>query len=168
MLRFSALFAVAAFSFCIVSSTRAQAPAKITEIQAKAFESRTGTFSENLIGPGARELGNMPMGKNASVSTFIIVKVEFGKDSPVPAGAKVRLVATKSGSAPFSLNKKDQRKRVILDSSSLLGPADTDGTTYVGFWLKRTDCRTVVLSASLTGVTGTSTKVETLPFTCYE
>jgi|GEM_PF-1508839 len=168
MLRFSAFFAVAAVFFCIVCPTRAQVPAKITEIQARAFESRTGTFSANLIGAGAQELGNMPAGKNASVSTFIIVKVEFGKGSPVPSAAKVRLVATESGSAPFSSNAKDQRKRIILDSSSLLGPADTDGTTYVGFWLKRTDCRTVVLNASLTGIAGTSSMVETLPFTCYE
>ncbi|HQZ83306.1 MAG TPA: hypothetical protein PLR83_08800, partial [Pyrinomonadaceae bacterium] len=87
---------------------------------------------------------------------------------PVPTGAKVRLVATESGLTPFSSSKKDQRKKVILDSSSLLGPADTDGTTYVGFWLKRTDCRTVVLNATLTGIAGASTKVETLPFTCYE
>lgn len=168
MLRFSALSAFFILSFCIVGSTRAQAPAKIAEIQARAFESRTGTFSENLIGSGARELGNMPAGPNASVSTFIIVKVQFGKDSPVPAAAKVRLIATESGSAPFSSNSKSQRKRIILDSLSSLGPADSNGTTYVGFWLERTDCRTIVLNASLRGIAGTSSRVETLPFTCYE
>ncbi|MEZ5423749.1 MAG: hypothetical protein R2682_11775 [Pyrinomonadaceae bacterium] len=168
MLRFSALSAFFILSFCLVCSTRAQAPAKIAEIQARAFESRTGTFSENLIGSGARELGNMPSGPNASVSTFIIVKVQFGKDSPVPAAAKVRLVATETGSTPFSSNSKTQRRKIILDTSSSLGPADSDGTTYVGFWLERTDCRTIVLNASLRGVAGATSMVETLPFTCYE
>lgn len=168
MLRFSALFAVAALYFCSVCITQAQVPAKITEIQARAFESRTGTFSANLLGAGAPELGNMPTGRNASVSTFVIVKVEFGKDSPIPTTAKLRLVATESGSASFSSNPKKQSKKVILDSTSPIGPADADGTTYVGFWLKRTDCRTIFLSATLIGTAGTASKTEVLPFTCYE
>lgn len=168
MLRFSALFAVVALYFCLAGYGQAQVPAKITEIQAMAFESRTGTLSENLLGAASPELGNMPTGRNASVSTFVIVKVEFGKDSPIPTNAKVRLIATESGSAPFSANPQKQKPKIILDALSDLGPADANGTTYVGFWLQRTGCRTIFLKATLSGAAAASSMNKVLPFTCYE
>ncbi len=168
MTRFTSIIAAVCFLLFLTNSAFAQRSAKISEIQARAFNSRTGEFSENLLAAGAPELGNMPSGELASVSTFIIIKIEFGKGSPIPKDAKVRLVATESGSMPFAAKPAKLGKRIILDSSNGLGPVDPDGNTYVGFWLKTTDCRSVALKASLIGLAKTSTMSETLPFTCYE
>ncbi len=167
-MRFTSFVAVVVFSMVFIIPAIAQDPANILEIQARAFNSKTGSFSENLLAAGAPELGNVPSGEMASVSTFIIVKVDFGKDSPIPKNAKVHLVATENGSMPFASKPTRQSKRVILDSSNNLGPADPDGNTYIGFWLKTTDCRSVSLTATLIGLAKTSTISEVLPFTCYE
>lgn len=167
-MRSSSFVAVAFLSLISIIPTIAQESARISEIQAKAFNSKTGTFSEDLLAAGAPELGNMPSGEMASVSTFVIVKVEFGKGSPIPQNAKIRLVATENNSLPFAEKKAKQGKRIILDTSNKLGPVDQNGATYVGFWLHTTDCRTIALSATLTGLAKTSTMSEILPFTCYE
>lgn len=168
MMRITSFAFAIVFSFIFIISVSAQESARIAAIQAKAFNSRTGSFSENLLAKGAPALGNMPSGEMSSVSTFIIIKIEFGKGSPIPKNGKVHLVATESGSMPFAAKPSKQGKRIILDSSNKLGPVDSDGNTYVGFWLNSTDCRSITLKATLTGLAKTSTMSEILPFTCYE
>lgn len=153
---------------CFAAGLQAQEQPKISDIQARAFESRTGDFSADLLSTGRADLGNMPIGETASVSTFVIVKVDFGKDSPIPEKAGVRLVATESGSMPFSIKRKRQADKIILDSTNAVGLADANGTTYVGFWLMKTGCQSIKLTATLTGVSKKSSKTEILAFTCYE
>lgn len=139
--------------------------AVITEIQARLFNSRTGDFSDNVFAKGAPELGNVPSGNLASVSTFIIVKISFGAKGSIPPNAKVQLTATESADQPFGAKS---RKQLLLNETSKLGPADTDGNTFVGFWLNRTGCKSITLVASLTGAGKASSAKKILPFACYE
>lgn len=146
----------------------AQHPVRIAGFQAYLFNSRTGALSGDMLAKDAPELGNVPSGKFASVSTLVVVRIELGKDAPIPDKARIRLLATESGSMPFAANRGKASSRVMLDSTSGLGPVSAEGTTHVGFWLAGTGCRSISLKASLIGVKDAAALTEVLPFACYE
>ncbi len=166
MVRFSTYIPVVIFSvFLLFTSVSAQEQAVIAEIQARLFNSKTGTFSGNVLAKGALELGNVPSGDLASVSTFILIKVSFGPKGSIPRNAQVKLTATESAVQPFG---SKSGKQILLNGASKLGPADADGNTFVGFWLNRTGCKSITLTALLTGAGKVSSTKEILPFACYE
>lgn len=146
----------------------AQDAPRISGFHAYLFNSETGLLSGDMLAKGAPEMGNVPSGEFASVSTFIVVKVEFGKQAPVLHKTQVRLLATESGSLPFAARRVRGVKRIILDSTSSLGPVNADGGTYVGFWLPKTGCQTITLKASLVGLKKPVSSTAMLPFACYE
>jgi|APLak6261664640_1056046.scaffolds.fasta_scaffold41281_1 hypothetical protein len=157
------------FAIVLLASTAvAQNTARIAGFQAHLFNSKTGALSDDMLAKGAPEMGNVPAGDFASVSTFIVVKVELGKEAPIPQNAKVRLVATESSSMSFAVKPKKESDRIILDRTSGLGPVNTDGNTYVGFWLASTGCKSISLKASLLGLKEKPSLTEVLPFACYE
>ena len=156
------------FATVLSTSAVAQNTTRIAGFQAHLFYSKTGTLSDDMLAKGAPEMGNVPFGELASVSTFIVVKIELGKDTPIPQNAQVRLVATESGSMPFAAKSQKESNRIILDSTSRLGPANTDSNTYVGFWLPSTGCKTISLKAYLLGLKDKPSLTGLLPFACYE
>jgi hypothetical protein len=139
----------------------------LERFQAFLFNARTGEFSVDILKDPRPELGNVPSGPFASVSTFVTVKVRVGS-SAVPQALRVHLLATESGKAKFAGKPTATRSRVVLDRSEPLGPANSDGFTYVGFWLSGTGCREIRLEAQLTGRAGAATISDVIPFTCYE
>lgn len=145
----------------------AQEPARVAGFQAFLFNSRTGALSGDVLAKDGPELGNVPSGKYASVATLVVARIEFGKQAAVPK-AQVRLVATESGSMPFAASRAKSASRVILDRTSELGPMNADGTTYVGFWLAGTGCRSISLKASIVGIKNAVPLTGILPFACYE
>jgi hypothetical protein len=157
-----------AFALCLAVPAAAEGAVRLAAFQAYSFSSKTGSLSADMLAKGAPELGNVPSGEFASVSTFITVKVDVGRMAAVPQGVQIRLLATESGAMQFSSNRTRARDRIILNSTSALGPANTEGMSYVGFWLPHTGCRTISLKASLVGVKDAPTLSEILPFTCYE
>lgn len=166
MVRLSTYIPVVILSvFLLFTPAFSQDQPVITEIQARLFNSKTGTLSGNVLAKGASELGNVPSGDLASVSTFILVKISFGPKGSIPANAQVRLIAAESAVQPFGSKSGNQ---LLLNGTSKLGPADTDGNTFVGFWLNRTGCKSITLTASLTGAGKVSSAKEILPFACYE
>lgn len=166
MVRLSTSFLVIFFSaFLLFIPASAQDQAVITEIQARLFNSKTGEFSGNILAKAAPELGNVPSGDLASVSTFIVVKVGFGIKGSIPPNAQVRLIATETADQPFGAKS---RKQTLFNAASKLGPADTDGNTFVGFWLDQTGCQSISLTASLIGAGKASSAKAILPFACYE
>ena len=166
MVRLSTYIPVVIFSvFLLFTPASAQDKAVIAEIQARLFNSKTGDFSGNVLAKGAPELGNVPSGDMASVSTFILVKISFGAKGSIPANAQVQMTATESANQPFGAKS---RKKILLNEASKLGPADSDGNTFVGFWLNRTGCKSITLIASLTGAGKASSAKTILPFACYE
>lgn len=166
MLRFFIYIPVIILSTLLLfAPTAAQDRAATAEIQARLFNSKTGAFSENVLAKGAPELGNVPSGDLASVSTFILVKISFDPKGSIPVNAEVQLTATESATQPFGAKSS---KQILLNAASKLGPADADGNTFVGFWLNRTGCKSITLKASLTGAGKTSSVTEVIPFACYE
>jgi hypothetical protein len=152
----------------IVLAGNAGPTVRLNGFQALLFNSKTGAFSTDALAKSGSELGNVPSGEFASVSTFIIVKVQTAKDAPVPKNLRVRLVAIESGSMPFAAKRKQQPDRVILDQTVSLGPVNDDGFAHVGFWLPNTGCRSITLTASLVGAKAGPPMTEILPFACYE
>lgn len=145
----------------------AQEPARVAAFQAFLFNSRTGAMSGDVLAKEAPELGNVPSSEYASVATLVVARIEFGKQAAVPK-AQVRLVATESASMPFAANRLRSTSRVILDRTSELGPVNAGGSTYVGFWLAPTGCRSISLKASLVGVKNAVPLSGELPFACHE
>jgi hypothetical protein len=121
-----------------------------------------------MLAKGAPELGNVPIGEFASVSTLVVVRVELGAQAPVPEKLQVRLVAVETGSMPFAAKGGKTRNRTILDRTSKLGPVNEKGAGYVGFWLDNTGCHTITLKAFVVGATDAAPLTAVLPFTCYE
>jgi len=146
----------------------ADQPIILSGFQALLFNSKTGLLSADILAKSGSELGNVPIGEFASVSTFIIVKVQIAKHVPVPDNLRVRLIASEVGSIPFAEKPIKSRARVILDQEASLGPVNEEGVTYVGFWLANTGCKTITLKASLVGMVTTQSISNILPFACYE
>lgn len=157
-----------AVAIVIAMPAAAEGTVRLGAFKAYLFSSKTGALSADMLAKGAPEMGNVPSGDYASVSTFIAVRVDFDHEAPVPQGLRIRLLAIESGAMPFSSGRTKARDRIILDSTTTLGPANADGSTYVGFWLPHTGCRSISLKAHLVGVKNAPTLSEMLPFTCYE
>jgi len=139
----------------------------LESFQAFLFNAKTGEFSADILKAPRPELGNVPIGPFASVSTLVTVKVRVGP-SAAPKALRVHLVATESGTAKFAGKRTAKRSRVVLDKSEPLGPANSDGFAYVGFWLSGTGCREIRLEAQLTGRAGAAKISDVIPFICYE
>lgn len=167
-MRIPPVLALFGLALALSASAIAQDSARIAGFQAYLFNSRTGELSADMLAKTAPEMGNVPSGKFASVSTLVVVRIEFGKHASIPDRAQVRLIATESGSMPFAANRTKIRSRVILDHTSRLGPVSAEGTTHVGFWLADTGCRSIGLKASMVGVSNAASSTSVLPFACYE
>lgn len=142
---------------------------KLAGFQAYLFNSRTGQLSKDVLATGAPELGNVPAGPFGSVSTLVVVRVDFGPKAPLPANAlQIRLVAQETGSIRFAPASGKIRNRILLDKTSTVGPINDTGVGYVGFWLDQTGCRTVSLKAYLVTPRNVAPLTGVLPFTCYE
>jgi hypothetical protein len=134
---------------------------QVAKVSAFLLNSRTGQLSGDVI--GRDDLGNVPAGPLASVSTLVVVRIAFGPDGALPPpAARLRLVATVPGP------RGGKGARVLLDQAARLGPVAQDGTTHVGFWLPDTGCRPVTLRATLTGAARPAAARAELGFACYE
>jgi hypothetical protein len=149
-------------------SVASESAVRLAGFQAYLFNSKTGQLSQDILTKGAPELGNVPIGEFASVSTLVVVKVELGAQAPVPEKAQIRLVALQGGSLPFAAKDGKNRDRTILDRTTNLGPVNDTGASYIGFWLDNTGCHTITLKAFVVGVRDAVPLTGVLPFTCYE
>ncbi len=139
-------------------SAQAGTAAQVAGFQAFLFNSGTGTFSPDVI-KNQIALGNVVASDYDSVSTFVVVDLDSGSDTPLPETARLRLTATEPG-------KKGVR--VLLDSTQQPKPSGNPGMTHVGFWLADTGCAVITLRATLTANGKAIVKTATLDFHCYE
>ena len=102
------------------------------------------------------------------MSALVVVRVALGAEAPVPDKMQIRLTAAETGSTPFAGKDGKARERMLLDKTSTLGPVNENGTSYIGFWLDNTGCRTITLRASIVGTADAPPITRVLPFTCYE
>lgn len=166
-MRISPMAVALGLLFAQPAPSAAREPPRIAGFQAFLFNSRSGALSGDVLAKNGPELGNVPSGEYASVATLVVAKIEFGAQGSVPK-ARIRLVATESAALPFAASRGKPAVRAILDRTSELGPVNADGTTYVGFWLPETGCRSISLKASIVGVKDAVPLTGVLPFACYE
>ncbi|QND54784.1 hypothetical protein HB779_23035 (plasmid) [Phyllobacterium sp. 628] len=157
------LFALVVFA---ASPGFAQDAKPVLKIEARLFESPTGTFSEDRLAPNAAGLGNVIIGEKASSSAIVIIRIDA--TAPLPTNARLRLVA-KETSASKATGSPRVKLRKLLDSTVALPSSAWNRTTYVGFWLPDVGCMPVALKANLmAGGAGSASASATLGFTCYE
>lgn len=167
MLKFSlGCCAGLAVSLLVGTAAWADDAAPRLTIEARLFGSTTGQLSENVLGPDGPELGNVVMGENASTSTFVTVHITA--EPPLPAGAKVRLLAVELASE--GQTETSPSGGALLDSAVDVPPtAAGNKDTYVGFWLADTGCTPIALKAELVAPEAPTASADaTLDFTCHE
>lgn len=116
-----------------------------------------GAFSHDILARPV-ELWNTPAGEGraggASNATLVIAVVRGEPGSYVPT-RRVELTVTSGG-------------REIFKRAEEPGILDTEGRTYVAFWLYGTGCRRLRLSARILGQTASAPVTATIPFACGE
>ena len=75
-----------AFALTFVVPVAAEGAARITAFKAYLFSRKTGVLSAGMLAKWAPEMGNIPSGDLASVSTFITVRVDLDHRAPIPKG----------------------------------------------------------------------------------
>jgi hypothetical protein len=142
-------------------AARAQAaaapPPYRVSLRAMLFYSDKGTFSRDIIA-NPMTLWNTPIGEGqaagASSATLVVAVVRGEAGSYVPT-RRVELTVTSGGREVF---KRAEEPSVL----------NTDGRTYVAFWLYGTGCRRLRLSARVLGQTAGTPVTATIPFACGE
>ena len=156
---------ILAFAFGLAGpAARAEAPAPALTIEARLFVHSTGQFSENVLAPDARPLGNIVIGHEPSSATLVIVRVADWRQWPGPA--RVRLIATER-----PLRHQRPGRRTLLDQSLPLPySGEAPGQpAFVGFWLSGTGCVPIRLRATLAAAGAAhSAREALLDFRCYE
>jgi hypothetical protein len=154
-----ALLAAALFLAAGSTEVGAQAapPAYRLSLRAQLFFSARGTFSHDILARPV-ELWNTPAGEGraggASNATLVIAVVRGEPGSYVPA-RRVELAVTSGG-------------REVFKRAEEPGILNTEGRTYVAFWLYGTGCRRLRLSARILGQTPSTPVTATIPFACGE
>jgi len=125
-------------------------------LRAQLFYSQRGTFSPDIIAHPV-DLWNTPAGEGraggASNATLVTVVVRGEAGSYVPT-RRVELTVTAGG-------------REVFKRAEEPGILNTEGRTYVAFWLYGTGCRRLRLSARILGQPSTPVTA-TIPFACGE
>jgi hypothetical protein len=126
-------------------------------LRAQLFYAERGTFSHDIIARPVT-LWNTPIGEGrsggASNATLVIVVVRGEAGSYVPT-RRVELTVTAGG-------------REVFKRAEEPGILNTEGRTYVAFWLYNTGCRRLRLSARILGQTPSVPVTATIPFDCGE
>jgi hypothetical protein len=135
----------------------APAPYRLS-LRAMLFYTDKGTFSPDLIAHPV-DLWNTPAGDGragGSSNATLVVAVVSGEGGSYVPERKVELTATESG-------------HTVLQRSVETSVLNTQGKTYVAFWIYETGCRRLRLSARITGQTPAGAPVTaTIPFACGE
>jgi hypothetical protein len=162
----TAVLTVAAIAVWHAGASAAGPAVKVDGIQARLFYSKTGTFSDDILAKEPQRLGNVTVGDNASVSTFVTVKVKM-TSGPKAREVLVRLVVIERPGRVRGAKGGSRAPSVILDKTSVAGPFAADGVSHVGFWLPSTGCNPLTLTASIPGVPDATVEA-VLGFACYE
>lgn len=159
VMRIALAAGVALLAAIAPSGARAQAapPAYRVSLRAQLFYTGRGTFSPDVIAHPV-ELWNTPAGEGraggASNATLVIAVVRGEPGSYVPT-RKVELTVTSGGHEVF---KRAEEPGIL----------DTEGRTYVAFWLYGTGCRRLRLSARILGQAPSTPATAVIPFACGE
>ena len=156
MTRFALVTTAALLAVASTAAAQAPPPYRLS-LRAQLFYSGRGTLSQDIIAHPV-ELWNTPAGEGraggASNATLVIAVVRGEPGSYVPT-RKVELTVTSWGHEVFRRAEEP-------------GILNTEGRTYVAFWLYGTGCRRLRLSARILGQTASTPVTATIPFACGE
>ena len=154
---------IALVTYALAMITFAAPPDATITLQAKLFQHKTGTFSKDVLAADGPPLGNVATGEDASTATFITVLVALASGVVLPSDSRVRLQVR---AAKF----RGSAASILLDRTEPLGSVDRGGHTHIGFWLPKTGCRPIQLSATVSVARQpiTITTRSDLAFTCGE
>jgi hypothetical protein len=126
-------------------------------LRAMLFYTDKGTFSPDLIAHPV-DLWNTPAGEGragGSSNATLVVAVVSGEGGSYVPERKVELTVTERG-------------RTTLQRSVETSILNTQGRTYVAFWIYGTGCTPLRLSARITGQTPSAPVTARIPFACGE
>lgn len=130
---------------------------RISAIQAKLFYNNTGTLSENVL-TGRVDLWNSPF--DATYSTLVMVELD-GLPEYLNPTIRIELTARY---VPFDREKGS----IVVRQTETIHNGSETGKAYAGFWLKRTGCNPVYLTARIVGRRRQPRVSETIQFGCGE
>lgn len=132
---------------------------RISAIQAKLFYNNTGTLSENVLTEKGADLWNSPF--DATYSTLVLVELD-GLPEYLESNIRIELTARY---IPFEREKGS----IIVRQFETIRNGSETGRAYAGFWLKRTGCNPVYLTARIVGRRQQQRRVkEKINFGCGE
>ena len=150
-------------AYALSATSYAATPEATLTLQAKLFQHKTGNFSNDVLVADGPPLGNVVTGDNASNATFVTVLVALAPGVVLPSDSRVRLQAR-------AAKIRGAAASVLLDRTEALGSVDRGGRTHIGFWLAKTGCRPIQLTATLSVARQpiTITTRSDLAFSCGE
>lgn len=158
-----AVLLVVAFAALTQTSLAAADAVATLSIQAKLFQSKSGTFTADVLAAGAPELVNVVARDDPSTSSLVVVAVALADGKVLPADSSVRLVARERAS-------HGGRARTVVDKTVPLGSVSKGGTAHLGFWLSDVGCRAVELKVTMTVARQpvSLSAASIIPFICNE
>ncbi len=131
-------------------------PLKITAIKAQLFYDTKGTFSPDVLATPDFAFWNTIIGEGSAEapSTSTLVTVEISSTNKKGGAGKVELTAT-------------NEEGVILLKKVLDVDLVERATFYAPFWLYKTGCEKIKLSARLIG-SSSNPVIRKIPFACGE
>ncbi len=133
---------------------------RITAIKAMLFYDGSATFSRDVLAKPDFAFWNAIIGEGdaegPSNSTLVLVEIS-GKPSTnePPPSRLVEFTAIAS-------------RKVLLKRTSDIGLFGDSGKFYAAFWLYKTGCQPIKISARIVGQTLPSSLTKTIPFACGE
>ncbi|HET7795656.1 MAG TPA: hypothetical protein VFL64_19880 [Rhizobacter sp.] len=133
------------------------------QLQARLFHSASGSFSADVLAPGAPELFNVVASQDPSTATLVLVAVKLAPDTVLRSDTPLRLTVRE-------LAPQGQGQRLMLDRSQRVGALPRGGTAHLAFWLQGTGCRALRLQVkmAIAGQAAPLAATATVPFACSE
>ncbi|MDE2159075.1 MAG: hypothetical protein KGJ30_09135 [Burkholderiales bacterium] len=133
------------------------------QLEARLFQSTSGTFSADVLAPGGPELWNVVTGPDSSTAMLVVVAVKLAPGAVLRAQTPVRLIAREQAT-------RGGHRRILLDRSLPLGALARGGTTHLAFWLQGTGCRPLDLQVTMRAADAAAplSAAATVPFACGE
>jgi len=156
MLALAPVLALAAAGAVQARPAQDPPPYRLT-LKAMLFYSDRGTFSGDLIARPV-DLWNTPAGEGragGSSNQLLVVADVRGEGGSYVPSRKVELTVTEGG-------------RQTYQHAEETNIVNTNGHTYVAFWLNGTGCRRLRLTARIRGQTPSTPVTATIPFACGE
>jgi hypothetical protein len=162
-----AVAAIGAASRVVAAATVETLP-QLVRFKAQLFNRDTGALSVDVLDRSASgiDLINVVAGPLASSSTLVSLEIGAPTNNILPSGTRVRVTAIEM---PRNLSRTAKPVRITLLNEIVRTSRVSQGArTFIGFWLPRTGCAQVELTAEFIDIKAAPKLKATVPFVCQE